>query len=119
MSGEHSLASHQSRYGPNHKILCSRCDRIMSTHVSHRGPLAESKKESAELRRELTRAQSMLRFARKAAGLSAEKKTAPAEGKKHKRSMDRDKMTPLPALGRPPRRGSVDQRNAVVATLNE
>jgi len=47
--------------------------------------LAESKRESAELRRELTRAQSMLRMARKAAGLTPERKAASGDEKKPKR----------------------------------
>jgi hypothetical protein len=47
--------------------------------------LAQAKRESEELRKELTRAQSMLRMARKAAGLSSEKRSLAGKGKKHKR----------------------------------
>lgn len=47
--------------------------------------LAEARKEKDALRRELTRAQSMLRMARRAAGLAPEKAKPPEDGKKPKR----------------------------------
>jgi len=47
--------------------------------------LAQARKESETLRRELTRTQSMLRLARKAAGLPSEKRSPSGKGKKPKR----------------------------------
>ena len=47
--------------------------------------LAKAKSESEQLRKELTRAQSMLRMARRAAGLKPEKRPTAEKGKKSKR----------------------------------
>jgi hypothetical protein len=95
MKGPGEAAEELSVSLPRYYVLEARALEgfVKALEPRERGPgpasvesrLAESKKESEDLRRELTRAQSMLRLARKAAGLSTEKKPEQAEGKKPKR----------------------------------